>query len=69
MVETGTIAVQVKLADGKSATVVGILKNDGDDVVLRTEKPGVELHFNYVPLLEYLFSVEKERKKIKLKRM
>ena len=69
MVETGTLAVQIKTADGKSATVVGILRNSGDEVVLKTEKPMVELHFNYVPLLEFLYSVEKERKKLKLKQM
>lgn len=69
MAETGTIAVQVKLADGKSATVVGILRNKGDEIVLTTEKPGVELHFNYVPLLEFLYSVDREQKKVKIKQM
>jgi hypothetical protein len=69
MAETGTLAVQVKTADGKAATVVGILRNNGDEVVLTTEKPKVELHFNYVPLLEFLYGVDREQKKVKLKRM
>lgn len=69
MAETGTLALQVKLADGKAATVVGIVRNSGDEVVLKTEKPSVEIHFNYVPFLEFLYSVEREQKKVKMKRM
>ncbi len=69
MAESSTLGVQVKVAGGPASTVVGIVRNNGDEVVIKTEKPNLELHFNYVPLLEFLYAVDSEQKKVKLKRM
>lgn len=68
MADTGTIGIQVKTG-GKAATVTGILRNSGDQIILTTENPGVEISFNYLQMLEFLYSVEREQKKLKMKRM
>lgn len=68
MVEPHTIGVQIKTAEKKTATN-GIIRHDGDQIILRAEDPKIEIQFNYVPMMEFLYSVEKEQKKIKIKRM
>lgn len=71
MAEPQTIGVQVKV--GKlAASTTAILRHEEDEIILRAESPTtgqVELHFNYVPILEFLWGVEKERKKVKIKKM
>lgn len=71
MAEPQTIGVQIRVGK-QAASTTAILRHDEDEVILRTESPQtgtVELHFNYLPILEFLWGVEKERKKVKLKRM
>lgn len=71
MAEPQTIGVQVRVGKQRASTTA-ILRHDDDEVILRAESPEtgqVELHFNYLPILEFLWGVEKERKKVKLKRM
>lgn len=71
MAEPQTIGVQVKVGK-QQASATAILRHEEDMIILRTESPStgqVELHFNYVPILEFLWGVEKERKKVKIKKM
>ena len=68
MAEPQTIVVQVK-KDGEATAGTAILRHEGDEVVLRIEQPKMELHFNYVPALEFLYKVDSERKKVKIKQM
>lgn len=72
MAEPQTIGVQIKVGKQAAASTTAILRHEEDEVILRAESPAtgrVELHFNYLPILEFLWGVEKERKKVKLKRM
>ncbi len=69
MAEPQTIIVQVKKEDGEATAGSAILRHDGDEVTLRIEKPKMELHFNYVSVLEFLYKVDTERKKVKIKQM
>ena len=66
--EPQTVGVQVKVAD-KIFSDTAIARHDEDIIILRIEKPQIEIRFNYVPMLEFLYGVEKERKKVKIKKM
>lgn len=71
MAEPQTLGVQIRVGK-QSASTTAILRHEDDEVTLRAESPQtgqVELHFNYVPILEFLWGVEKERKKVKIKKM
>ncbi len=71
MAEPQTIGVQIRVGK-QAASTTAILRHEEDEIILRAESPAtgpVELHFNYVPILEFLWNVEKERKKVKIKKM
>jgi len=70
MVETTTIGVQVfegsNKAEGNFQSA--IVSQDGDMILIKTENPRLKVQFNYVPMLEFLYQVEAERRKVKMQK-
>ena len=73
MVESTTLGVQAISSKPESGEEErnfqsAIIAHEGDIIVIKTENPKLKLQFNYVPMLEFLYQVEGERRKIKMKR-
>ena len=73
MVEATTLGVQVFESSKEAAADVGnfqsaIVTHEGDIVVIKTENPKLKIQFNYVPMLEFLYQLEAERRKVKMQK-
>ena len=66
--EPVTINLQVKTPAGSQSSTA-IVRNEGDKIIVRSETPKLEISFSYVTLLEFLYGVEKEQRKVKVKQM
>lgn len=67
MVEATTVGVQIfEGSKEKGNFQSAIVSHDGDMVVIKTENPRLNVQFNYVPMLEFLYHVEAERRKAKM---
>jgi len=70
MVEATTIGVQVfegsKKDEGNFQSA--IVTHEGDIVVIKTENPKLKIQFSYVPMLEFLYQLEAERRKVKMQK-